>query len=378
MWFSDLWHQYQDTSTSHPRVFIHITMALFFAFGSLSFAASIVISKLVKSMEQLRFLKLQKRFDQLISEVILSPDDAASGILSERYVFLIQATKKKYLRSAYAQNLMIDRMLQLKRSIEGNLEQRIVDLYRILELQRNSMKKVKKGPRFLVVKGMKEIAEMQIKEANFLLIENLTSSNKHVIREAQIALVKLNPQNPLYFLDKPGIFLTTWQMLRIHRFIKKNAKAGIPSFCKWLDSTNVSVLQFAIRMIGLFQQIEAAEQVAVFLSHQEAKIRRIAAITLLDLEAYHLAETLQNVLDTCPEFIDPITLKTLSRLSTGDQAVKMAYTLLDNEDYLLRKEAVYTLLEGGVDSEDIVSRVCEDEKPGLESIIRHLQDPLLA
>lgn len=378
MWFSELWRQYQDLSISHPRVFIHITMALFFAFGSLSFAASIIISKVIKRLEQLRFQELQKRFDQLISEVILSPDDAANGDLSERHIFLIKATKKKYLRSAYPQNLMIDRMLQLKRSIEGNLELRIIDLYRSLELQRNSMKKVKKRRWFLVVKGMKEIAEMQIKEANFLLIEKLTSSNKHVIRETQIALVKLNPQNPLYFLDKPGIFLTTWQMLRIHRFIKKNTKTGIPSFSKWLDSSNVSVLQFAIRMIGLFQQIEAAEQVAVFLSHQEAKVRRIAAITLLDLEAYHLAETLQNVLETCPEFIDPITLKTLSRLSTGDQAIKMAYTLLENKDYLLKKEAINTLLEGGVDSADIVSRVTEDEKPGLVSIIRHLQDPLLA
>ena len=378
MWFSDLWQQYQGLITTHPRVFTNITLALFLASGTIFFTTSIVISKLVKSLEQLRFRQLQKRFDQLISEVILSPDEDESGALSERHHFLIEATKKKYLRSTYAQNLMIERMLQLKRSIEGNLEQRIVDLYRRLDLQTNSIKKVKKRRWFLVVKGMKEVAEMQIKESNYLLIEKLTSSNKHVVREAQIALVKLSPQNPLYFLDKPGIYLTTWQMLRIHRFIKKNAKAGVPSFSKWLDSSNVSVLQFAIRMISLFQQIEAAEQVAAFLSHADANVRKIAANTLLELEAFHLADTLQKVLETSPEYVDSITLETLSRLSTGDQAIKLAYTLLDNKDYLLKKEAVNTLLAGGVNSEDIVSKVSAEEKAGLESIIRHLQDPLLA
>ncbi len=377
MSLTDLWRTYLEYNESAPKVFTHFTFALFFAVVSVFFLVSIVISKIVKGLRQLRTQKLEKRFDHLISEVILSEEATKSGALSERQLFLTNAYKKKYLRSKFAQDLMINRMLDLKRSIEGTLEQSILELYRTLDLHKNSIRKVKSRKWFVVVKGMKEISEMQVKEANYLLIEKLSSRNQHIIREAQIALVKLSPQNPLYFLDQPGIFLTQWQKLRLHKFIRKYAKEGVPAFEKWLDSGNTSVIIFALRMIAMFQQLNAAEKVASFLDHPEVAVRKLAAQTLEDLGAFHLADSLLQAITTKKECVSPTFLRALAELSTPDISSKIARQLVVSPSYNLKKEAVRTLLKADMTPENILD-ISEAERPELEKIIHHLQDPLLS
>lgn len=374
---TELWHTYLEYEVSQPRVFVHFTFALFFASVSVLFLASIVISKLLKKVQQLRTQTLEKKFDHLISEVILSEESSESVDLTEKKAFLTNAYKRKYLKSKFAQDLMIDRMLELKRSIEGTLEKSIVDLYRRLDLHQNSIQKVKSRKWFVVVKGMKEISEMQVKEANYLLIEKLSGSNQHIIREAQIALVKLSPQNPLYFLDQPGIFLTKWQQLRLHKFIKKYAKEGVPAFEKWLDSGNTSVIIFAMRMIAIFQQLGAAEKVATFLDHQETSVRKLAAETLEGLSAFHLSDSLLHAITTKKECVGPTILRALTELSTPDISANIARQLVVTPSYNLKKEAVRTLLNADMPPEEILA-ISEAERPKIERIISHLQDPLLS
>ncbi len=377
MFFEDWWQTYLDFRSGQPRIFIHFSLVLFFLGLTTTLAISIIVAKVLKQLRNSRFGHLNSKYDTLISEIILSPEASETRVFSERHIFMMEAYKKKYLRSNFARDIMIDRMLQLKRSIEGALEHRIIELYRGLNLHLYSIRKVKSMRWHIVVKGMKEVAEMQIKEANYLLIGHLSSRNDHVIREAQIALIKLNPQNPLYFLDQPGIFLSTWQELRIHRFIKKYSHADVLALEKWLGSSNSSVIKFALRLIALFQQLSAAEKVAGFLTHPDPQIRSLSARTLEELSAYHLSESLLIAMPGTNDEVAPIFLKALTELSAPAVSQKMAKQLLAGTNYKAKKEAVRTLLHTAVAPEAILLKVAENERPAVEKIIRHLQEPLL-
>jgi len=272
---------------------------------------------------------------------------------------------------------MVDRMIQLKRSIEGVLEQRIINLYRALNLHLLSIRKVKSYRWHVVVNGMKEIAEMQIKEANYLLTGHLSSGNNHIIREAQIALIKLNPKNPLYFLDQPGIFLTTWQELRIHRFVKRYSKTDVLALEKWLGSANFSVIRFALRLIALFRRLPAADKVAEFLHHPDREIRILAAKTLEELSAFHLGPALLKAMNDDHLCEEPAYLKALTELVAPDVSQRMAFALLGSGSYPVKKQAVRTLLHTSATPEAILGTVSKDERPVIEKIIRHLEEPLL-
>ena len=372
------WNFYTDLKFTQPKVFVNISIALFFLAAAILLMASIVMSKILKALRARNLSRLKSKYDALIGEVVLNADQANAGEFTERQSFLIDACKKKYLRARWAQNSMIERMLDLKRSIEGRMELKIVGLYRALDLHQNSIGKIKSARWHMRVKGMKEASEMQIAEALYLIIGEVSSRNRHVKREAQIALIKLSLENPLYFLDKPDVYLTRWQALRIHRFIKKNASENMPSFEKWLDSRNVSVIQFALRMIGIFQQLSAAEKVSAFLTHRDLEVRKLAAATLQELSAFHLSEQLLNAMLMRTECVGPTFLRALCELSPPDVSAKIATQLLGSPSYRLKKEAVFTLLKGQKEAADIVSSVKDAEKPAIEKMINHLQDPLLA
>lgn len=378
MALSQLWHDYLGLRASHPRVFVHFTVAFFFLSVSLLLAASIVVTKIAKVIRNRKLERLRTKYDALIGEVILNSETAQGRSFTERQQFLIDGYKAKYLNSTMAQNAMIERMLDLKRSIEGNLELKLVTLYKALDLHINSINKIKSRRWHLRIKGMKEASEMQVKEAQHLIIGQVTDPNDHVKREAQIALIKLEPKNPLYFLNKPGIYITRWQELRIHRFIKKYASSGVPSFKKWLNTSNPSVLKMVLRMIGLFQQIDASDAVAGFLVHEDPGVQRMAVKTLLDLEAFQWSESIYQSAISQKTAVDPIYLTALAELYAGKDVRELAFSLLETENYQLKKEAARALLKLGVSPLDISTTVAAERRPAVEKILAHLNDPLLA
>jgi hypothetical protein len=84
------------------------------------------------------------------------------------------------------------------------------------------------------------------------------------------------------FLDKPGKDLSSWDQLKILEEIR-DKKIELPEFSYWLNSENLSVLGFCLRMIRSFKQRSAFHDVLGLLSHSNDEIRAEAVVTLGEL-----------------------------------------------------------------------------------------------
>jgi len=92
---------------------------------------------------------------------------------------------------------------------------------------------------------------MDITEANDKISKSLKSKNDILRMEAQLALIRLNEDDPFGFLDHLTHHFTLWEQLNVYELITLH-NLPIPEFSRWTTSNNKSVVIFALRMIQVF------------------------------------------------------------------------------------------------------------------------------
>lgn len=101
--------------------------------------------------------------------------------------------------------------------------------------------------------------------------------------ESQVAMVKLAEDNPLSFLNDLTSVLSYWEQVNIHNTLLYH-QINIDSFDEWLNSSNASVVVFALRMISLFKHTHSAGQVRELLFNDNAGVSLEAVKTMHALE----------------------------------------------------------------------------------------------
>jgi hypothetical protein len=101
--------------------------------------------------------------------------------------------------------------------------------------------------------------------------------------EAQLALIRLNRDDPFAFLDHLTYPFTLWEKLNVYELITIH-DLTVPQFSRWTDSPNKTVVDFALRMIQVFKQSHAFPQVIKCLEHPDTGIRHTAIIVCGELQ----------------------------------------------------------------------------------------------
>jgi HEAT repeat protein len=166
-------------------------------------------------------------------------------------------------------------MIDLSINLKGKIKEEIKDLYIRLGLKNDSMKKAHSRKWHKNVKGFRELAFMNIRDANDRIIESLNSNNEILRMEAQIALVRLSEDNPyefLHLLEKP---LSVWEQITLHELlIQHNMK--VPAFKQWFESENISILIYALEMVAWFKQHSVGKEVISLFGHDHENVRHTA------------------------------------------------------------------------------------------------------
>ena len=166
---------------------------------------------------------------------------------------------QKVAFNVFNRQILIDQMIDLSINLKGKIKEEIKDLYIRLGLKNDSMKKAHSRKWHKNVKGFRELAFMNIRDANDRIIESLNSNNEILRMEAQIALVRLSEDNPyefLHLLEKP---LSVWEQITLHELlIQHNMK--VPAFKQWFESENISILIYALEMVAWFKQHRCGER----------------------------------------------------------------------------------------------------------------------
>ena len=91
----------------------------------------------------------------------------------------------------YRRQALIDQMIDVSVNLKGDAEEKLCGLYLYLGLDRDSINRANDYRWHKKIKGFRELAFMNIKDANDAIYKALNSKNEILRMEAQIALVRL-------------------------------------------------------------------------------------------------------------------------------------------------------------------------------------------
>jgi hypothetical protein len=171
--------------------------------------------------------------------------------------------------------VLIDQMIDLSVNLKGEIKERIQELYLRLGLKRDSLEKAYSHKWHNNVKGFRELAFMNIREANDRILECLNTNNEILRMEAQIAMVRLSEDNPyafLHLLEKP---LSLWEQVTLHELLIQH-DLKIPAFKQWFHSENISVVIYSLEMVSWFQQRGVGKEIIALFDHENDEVRNTA------------------------------------------------------------------------------------------------------
>jgi len=202
---------------------------------------------------------------------------------------LIKELKNRIHRDVFTSNL-----LSLHSNLTGESAEKLVKLFHLTRLKNYSVQKVNHSLWHIKATGFRELAQMKIEEGNSLIYKYLDSDNEILKIEAQSAWIQLNPNDPLSFYNESNAQFTEWGKLNLLRSLRKGAT--IPNFGRWLKSDSKSVTLFALRMTGIFKQLDNVEMVVQRLDDSDPEIRYEAICTLGKLALQSPVSKLQQML----------------------------------------------------------------------------------
>jgi HEAT repeat protein len=273
----------------------------------------------------------------------------------------------------YRRQALIDQMIDVSVNLKGDAEEKLCGLYMYLGLDRDSIKRANDFRWHKKIKGFRELAFMNIKEANHLIYKALNSKNEILRMEAQIALVRLTDEDPFDFLFQLKRPFSLWEQITLHELIIQH-DLPVPEFKKWLKATNPSVVMFALRMIREFKQKDAEDDLRETLEHPSPEVRKLAVQVAGDLEMRSTLEVMKRIYkvqdyNTCLEII-----RSMAKMPDPSLMGFLKLVLDKEDDVQLQIEATKAIENNGEEGVRTLVKLMKSEYKNYNIIVRHVLD----
>jgi tetratricopeptide (TPR) repeat protein len=325
---------------------------------SLIFVGVLMFALVLTLILRTRRKKREKQTEEL-------RDDIQDSVTE--YLFDENAEKPERMSSISGtrdKQVLIDEIMQLYSNLSGEISNRLRELYIDLGLDNESVRKTQSPQWHLRAKGFRELAQMNIKTVNDEIESCLNSENDVLRMEAQLAMVRLNYENPFSFLDRLEKPFTSWEQLHVYEMISRH-QINVPDFYQWLSSRNETVVVFSIRMIRAFKQTENYKQLFPLLDHSNAEIREETIVTMGELQ----------IIDTLPVLKN----KYLEEDQNGKVLILQAMSNMPEEDNI---DFLQSILEPSnalrLEAAEALARIESFGVKGIETILRRSDDDLQA
>jgi hypothetical protein len=273
----------------------------------------------------------------------------------------------------YRRQVLIDQMIDVSINLKGDESKKLISLYKLLSLDRDSIAKAHSRHWHKKIKGIRELAFMNIKDANVIIYKALNSSNEILRMEAQIALVRLNDDNPFEFLSHLTTRFSLWEQITLHELIIHH-NIPLPSFQKWLTSPNPTVVTFALRMIREFNQKESEDNVLETLFHPDPSVRYLAVEVAGDLDMRSTLETMKHMYKYQEYKICLEIIKSMGKMPDVSMMGFLKLVLDKEDDVQLQIEATKAISNNGEEGVKALVKITESEYKNYSIIIKHVLD----
>jgi hypothetical protein len=273
----------------------------------------------------------------------------------------------------YRRQVLIDQLIDVSVNLKGDSSKKLLSLYRHLGLEMDSLSRAYDYRWHKKIKGFRELAFMDIKEANTAIYKALNSSNEILRMEAQIALVRLSGENPFEFLTHLNRPFSLWEQITLHELIIQHDLA-IPSFHNWLDSSNPTVVMFALRMIREFRQMESEDKVRYVLGHKDPAVRQLAVQVAGDMRMSSTREVLKSMYKTQDYNICLEIIKSMGKMPDASMIGFLTLVIDKEDDVQLQIEATKAMENIGEEGIRVLVKMMKSEYKNYRIIIRHVLD----
>jgi hypothetical protein len=364
---ADEWGKLFYSFPIHIRILMGVIL-IFCLIITVLFA--IILGSRIYKTNRLRTAKLMQRKYQPVFTQLLFEDD--SRLLSDTFFTLFD---KKDLKNKHRRFVLLEELIHLHENFTGETAVRLELIYRKLDFHKDSLKKLKSRRWYLVAKGLRELALMNIRESTAPMLLFINSKSELLRMEARIALVKLSENDPLFFLSKETEPLSAWDMANLHAMLAKLPETGIPFFSTWLNSSNKSVVLFCIAMTGAFKQNDAVPVLMRLLDQDDEPVKEAAIKALREMNALQAEEKLIAMYPLETPHVQNEILKSLETIAS-ERSISLYEHILHQPvpDLQHALHSVKALLMLGDKGKGILNKLGEQKNERMQLIIRHASD----
>jgi hypothetical protein len=338
--------------------------------GAVLFILFLIISRLVKSNLERRKKGYREDIHDIVNNIILaeSKDEVETW-------WKVRDGLKKIGSTITGKQMLIYEIISLKRSLTGVAIANLEHAYRHYKLFELSLMKLHSFKLTRKAQGIHELAEMNYVEATDQISKLLHSSRQTLRDQVFIALLKLDKEVPLSFLDDYTASVSYWMRMRIHHHLSNLSPSQLPDFSKWFTHRNIDVALFAMSMARQFRQLNTAARLIPQL-HDPDKRRVSMAVTALgDMEAHEFANHILELVDThwADAKLSRRIARSLGKMGATEAHWNALLSYLAHPEYTVRFEAASALQQAG--KNDLLK--AHQASLHLEALVKHVEEPLL-
>jgi len=241
-----------------------------------------------KKRRLLRKDKIAGQVSEWLAETVLEDDRDAAV----KGAFNIPGNIQVILRKKKALDIVLDELILLRKSFNGSAGYNLEKLYRQLQLNKLSLRKLQSRRWHIKIKGIQELASMKQEQHLNNITQYINHSNQYIRTEAQTALVRYWGYEGLQFLDFTDYPVTEWQQLNLMHLLLQQPAINDAPIGKWLNSSNASVVQFALKLVAEERDSRHYEAVIQCLGHPNEGVNVQAVLCLGQIADTSIIKTL--------------------------------------------------------------------------------------
>lgn len=221
-------------------------------------------------------------------EIVLEEDN------NTNHVFHIPKPIQRLLKNKQAKKILLQELVKLKKSLSGVPGDNVQKLYEQLRLDELSRQRLNSKKWHIKVRGIQELAIMnQFADSSNIL--SLTNNDNTMVRmEAQTAMVHLKKYKGLGFFNTLTYPVSEWHQMNLLQLLSNYPVAPVHGIKNWLQSSNTSVVQFALKLIGEQHAEEFCDEVINCLDDFDIGVRLSAILCLGNILSVSAIEALKK------------------------------------------------------------------------------------
>jgi hypothetical protein len=248
-------------------------------------------------------------------------------------------------RDPIGNHIIMNELLNCRKSFKGDITKNIIRLYEQLGLPKTSAKKLNNKKWYIKAQGILELYLMDQKDKLADIYKYTNNENDLVRMEAQMGIIHLSGFEGLRFLDNISYPITEWLQINL---LEQLRYSEVPekfddTIAKWFQSDNTTVIIFALRLAGQYQQLSLHEDIVQCLKHDNEMVREQAIKTLTSLENENTPSILTKIFPQEPVVNKLAILKGLKEIGSGGESAFLTHLLLNDSNNTIKLNAAKAL-----------------------------------